>query len=131
MKINTCRSALFSGLCLIFSFSIQTTISAQEEPEPNVMILERTSEVGRKLSDVTVSPNPTRDKFGVTINPAKDFEWTVHVINGLGQKVFSQKGKYYQQLDIDVTHFSNGVYFVNYQSNGERKVKKVFIQHGF
>ena len=48
------------------------------------MILEKTSAVGRKLSDVTVSPNPTRDKFGVTINPVKDFEWTVQVMNGLG-----------------------------------------------
>ena len=129
MKIVIIRSALFSGLCLIFSLIIQTTISAQEEPKPDVMILEKTSAVGRKLSDVTVSPNPTRDKFGVTINPAKDFEWTVQVINGLGQKVFSQKGQYYQRLDIDVTNFSNGVYFVNYQSNGERKVEKVLVQH--
>ena len=129
MKIITCRSALFSGLCLIFSLSIQTTISAQEELNPNVVTMEKTSAVDKNLSDVTVSPNPTRDKFGITINPAKDFEWTIQVINGLGQKVFSHKGKYYQRLDIDVTNFSNGVYFVNYQSNGERKIEKVFIQH--
>ena len=63
------------------------------------------------------------------MNPVKDFEWTVQVMNGLGQKVFSQKGQYYQRLDIDVTNFSNGVYFVNYQSNGERKVEKVLVQH--
>ena len=73
--------------------------------------------------------NPSRDKFGIKIKPVKDFEWTIQVLNGLGQKVFSQKGQYYQQLDIDVTSFANGVYFVNYQCNGERKVEKVLVQH--
>ena len=83
----------------------------------------------KELPEVIISPNPAKDKLGITVNPAKDFEWTIQVINGLGQKVFSQKGQYYQRLDIDVTHLANGVYFVNYLSKGKRKVEKVLVQH--
>ena len=129
MKINIIRSLLVSGLCLFFSFGIHTTLSAQEETEPNVLMMGKTSAVERDLSDVTVSPNPSRDKLGIRIKPAKDFEWTIQVMNGLGQKIFSQKGQYYQQLDIDVANLANGVYFVEYLSNGERKVEKVLVQH--
>ncbi len=120
---------LFSGLCLFFFLVIQADISAQEEAEPNVMTMNKTSVNQKIVSDVTVSPNPSRDKLGIKINPAKDFEWTVQVMNDLGQKVFTQKGQSYQRLDIDVTNFFNGLYFVEYLSNGERKVEKVLVQH--
>ncbi len=129
MKIIITRSMLFSGLCLFFSLSLQTTISAQEEVETDFITMEKTSANQTILSDVTVSPNPSRDKFGIKIKPVKDFEWTIQVMNGLGQKVFSQKGQYYQRLEIDVTNLANGIYFVNYLSNGERKVEKVLVQH--
>lgn len=129
MKITISRSALFSGLCLFFSLVSQTTISAQEEVEPDILTMTKTSANEKILSDVTVSPNPSRDKFGIKIKPVKDFEWTIQVINGLGQKVFSQKGQYYQRLEIDVTNLANGVYFINYLCNGERKVEKVLVQH--
>ena len=87
------------------------------------------SHIEPQLLEVAVSPNPAKDKLGITVNPVKDFEWTVQLVNSLGQAVFSQKGESYQRLDIDVKSLENGLYLVEYLSNGERKVEKVLIQH--
>lgn len=87
------------------------------------------SNIETEQPEVIVSPNPAKDKLGITVNPAKDFEWLVQVLNSLGQAVFSQKGQYAQRLDIDVKSLDNGLYFVEYLSNGERKVEKVLVQH--
>ena len=87
------------------------------------------SHIQTELLEVAVSPNPAKDKLGVTVNPVKDFEWSVQLLNSLGQAVFSQKGQYAQRLDIDVKSLENGLYFVEYLSNGERKVEKVLVQH--
>ena len=87
------------------------------------------SHIEPQLLEVAVSPNPAKDKLGITVNPVKDFEWTVQLLNSLGQAVFSQKGESYQRLDIDVKSLENGLYLVEYLSNGERKVEKVLIQH--
>ena len=83
----------------------------------------------KEVSEVTIIPNPVKDKLGIILKPAKDFEWTIQVINGLGQNVFSQKGQYAQRLELDVKNLQNGLYFVEYLSNGERKVEKVLVQH--
>ena len=47
---------LFLGLCLLFSLVIQTTISAQEGVEPDIITMQKTSANERILSDVTVLP---------------------------------------------------------------------------
>ena len=56
MKIIITRSMLFLGLCLLFSLAIQTTISAQEGVEPDIITMQKTSANERILSDVTVLP---------------------------------------------------------------------------
>ena len=56
MKIIITRSMLFLGLCLLFSLVIQTTISAQEGVEPDIITMHKTSANERILSDVTVLP---------------------------------------------------------------------------
>jgi hypothetical protein len=79
---------------------------------------------------VLVSPNPASLKFNIAITPEKDSdEWSVKVVNSLGQTVFTQTGQYSRTLEVDTQNLINGLYFVEYQSSSEQKVEKVLVQH--
>ncbi len=82
-----------------------------------------------RSSGFSISPNPANDKINVTLNPVSDSEWTVNLINTLGQTVFSQKGNSSRIVDIDSKRLQNGLYIIEYQAEGERKTSKVLIQH--
>lgn len=83
----------------------------------------------RQANDFTVSPNPAKDKINVSINSEIDAQWTIRVMNSIGQTVFSRQGQNVRTVDIDARRFENGLYFVEYQSNGERKVGEIMIEH--
>lgn len=76
-----------------------------------------------------VSPNPANDELNIAINPKDDVKWSVKVLNSIGQIVFTQKGQYNQMVNMDVKSLENGLYIVEYESNEERKIEKVLIQH--
>jgi hypothetical protein len=79
---------------------------------------------------IMVSPNPASDKITIAITPDNDSaEWSVKVMNSLGQTVFTQKGEYSRNLEVDTQKFNNGLYFIEYQSSSEQKVEKVLVQH--
>lgn len=74
-----------------------------------------------------VSPNPAKDKILVSINT--DASWSIRVLNNIGQTVFTQNGQNNQQLEVDTHFFENGLYLVDYQSEGKRNVEKIVVQH--
>ena len=78
---------------------------------------------------LTVSPNPTSDLLNIAINNTTDFEWSVRVINTVGQTVFSQTGQYSNTLNVDVKNLPNGLYIVDYQSDGLKKTERVLVRH--
>ena len=78
---------------------------------------------------LSISPNPANGKINVSITNKTDNEWTVKLVNTLGQTVVVEKGQNSRAIDMDVHHLQNGLYLVDYQSAGERKVEKVMIQH--
>ena len=80
-------------------------------------------------SDFDVSPNPVRDRINITINPKKDTDWSIRVLNNIGQMVYTQSGLYSKNIEVDAQNFENGLYIIEYQSEGERKIEKVMIQH--
>lgn len=80
-------------------------------------------------SPLNISPNPAYDKINVTVTNETDREWTVQLLNSIGQIVATQKGQNSRTLNIDAKNLQNGLYLVDYQTAGERKVKKVLIQH--
>jgi Domain of unknown function DUF11/Secretion system C-terminal sorting domain len=82
-----------------------------------------------KVDDFTVSPNPAKDKINVSINAEIDVQWTIRVMNSIGQTVFSRQGQNVWTVDIDTRRFENGLYLVEYQSDGERKIEKIIIEH--
>lgn len=82
-----------------------------------------------QADDFTVSPNPAKDKINVSINAEIDAQWTIRVLNSIGQTVFARHGQNNRSVEIDSRNFENGLYFVEYQAEGERKVEKIMVQH--
>ena len=82
-----------------------------------------------KMPEFAVSPNPAKDKIYVAINPVTDGEWSIRILNNIGQVVFNQNGQYNNRVEVDAKNFDAGLYLVEYQAQGERKVEKVMIQH--
>ena len=82
-----------------------------------------------KGQTVSISPNPAQDNINIGVTNETAKEWTVKLINTVGQTVFNQKGQDTQTVNIDIRSLQNGVYFVEYQSAGERKTEKIIIQH--
>lgn len=81
------------------------------------------------LSPLSISPNPANDKINVNITNETDKEWTVKLLNSIGQTIAIQKGQHSQAINMDASNLQNGLYLMEYQSAGERKVEKVLIQH--
>ena len=82
-----------------------------------------------ELSPLSISPNPAHDKINVDIINDTDKEWTVRLLNTIGQTVAIQKGQHSQVINMDASNLQNGLYLMEYQSAGERRVEKVLIQH--
>ena len=81
------------------------------------------------LSPLSISPNPAYDIINIGITNETDKEWTVKLLNSIGQTVAIQKGQYSRTVHMDIDNLQNGLYLVDYQSAGERKIEKVIIQH--
>ena len=81
------------------------------------------------LSPLSISPNPAYEKINIGITNETDKEWTVKLLNSIGQTVAIQKGQHSRTVHMDIDNLQNGLYLVDYQSAGERKIEKVIIQH--
>jgi photosystem II stability/assembly factor-like uncharacterized protein len=82
-----------------------------------------------KTPEFMVSPNPAKDKINVFINADSENTWSIRVLNSVGQMVFSQNGQSSRMVDIDAKNFLNGLYLVEYETLGERKIEKIMVQH--
>jgi hypothetical protein len=94
--------------------------------EPNLALKENVSKIGTAFS---INPNPANDKINIVIDNMTDKGWTLNLLNTIGQTIFSQKGYSNQTVNIDSKSLQNGLYIVDYQSEGERKTGNVLIQH--
>ena len=83
----------------------------------------------KSLFPITVSPNPADGKINVNITNETDKEWSVKLINTIGQTIAIEKGQNSRFFTMDSHNLQNGLYLLDYQSGGERKVEKVMIQH--
>lgn len=76
----------------------------------------------------SIYPNPANESFFVDI-PSNEWEWTVSVVNVLGQEVHRQAiHKSENRIAIQSAAFNSGIYFVNLISiNGQKSVRKIMI----
>lgn len=97
--------------------------------KPNQSLDSKTYNSKNYSQAMSVSPNPAKSTLNVAVENSTENEWSVQLLNMVGQSIFNQKGQYSQNVSIDVSNLNNGLYLMEYQSAGERKVQKVLIQH--
>jgi hypothetical protein len=76
------------------------------------------------LDDVSIYPNPAKDKIHFTNLDANSTE--VRIFNALGKQVFYQPKL--TDSAIDVSQFNNGVYLVKVTGDGKSRIQKLVIQ---
>jgi len=77
-----------------------------------------------------VAPNPNNGQFNVVINNDVETDYTLNVRNMLGQTVFTDLLSVNKQrtMQLDLSDYEKGVYFVSLENDDERLVKKVVVK---
>jgi hypothetical protein len=73
-----------------------------------------------------IYPNPVKDKLTLTSSNMNQ-EVDIQIVTATGQVVFSDKWMSPFTHEIDFTSFSDGLYFIRLQSNGEVITRKVVL----
>ena len=73
------------------------------------------------LEDIILYPNPSKDYFKIQVPNDIQISGKVEVYNNIGQKVMTKLIASDNDLNIDATSISNGVYFVAVSLNGASK----------
>lgn len=71
--------------------------------------------------DINIYPNPTTNKF--TIESDKNIS-NIRVFSPTGYIIF-ERNNFANRLDFDLSDFGSGIYFVEFQFNGNKYLKKV------
>jgi hypothetical protein len=84
-------------------------------------------------SDFIVFPNPTKGEFTIKYDVKKRSDILVEIMDIKGITLQTpvniqgqHTGKY--QVPVNLTHLTNGIYFVNLTVNGDRKTQKVILE---
>ena len=75
-------------------------------------------------SNISIYPNPSKVSFTVSGTPIG----ATLFITDIAGKVVYNKQTFSEQIVIETTPFTNGVYFVNIEHNGNRIVEKLIIK---
>ena len=74
--------------------------------------------------NITVFPNPASDKFTIAIKDNSYEELAIKCYDVIGKVVF-EKNTFNKIIDIDVSQFSKGIYFIQLQGKDSKKFKAV------
>jgi hypothetical protein len=87
--------------------------------------------IEQSLPVLDVFPNPNAGIFSVNIsNVNKDANVTINVLNAMGQVMLSPlnfKGSANGVHSVNLSHLSNGVYFITIQSDSDKLVTKKMV----
>jgi hypothetical protein len=88
------------------------------------------SEIQNTLNNVKVYPNPNNGLFDINFNAATSATYDVKVTNVIGQtlvtKTVNVSGN--MNINMDITSFNKGLYFVTISSQGEDNVYKLIVE---
>lgn len=81
--------------------------------------------------NITVFPNPASDKITIAIKDNSYQELTIRCYDVIGKVVF-ERNTFNKMIDIDVSQFGKGVYFIQLQSKDSKRfkvlTKKLIVQ---
>ncbi len=81
------------------------------------------------LEGISIYPNPTTDKVNIKFNRDNAEDQTVIIFNVLGEKVYENSNIESDLLNIDVTGFESGNYYLRvFDSKGNEIVEKITKQ---
>jgi len=75
-----------------------------------------------------IYPNPTTGIFNIQNNGSSKKKFIITVRNIQGQMLLTEKIEIDKTLALDLSNFSNGIYFLTLQNEKENFVKKIIIQ---
>jgi len=111
---------------------IENVIKSKMRLMGTANILLETPSVTNSFEDFTVSPNPAKNVLTLTgtFNTQTSTETTITIVNSIGQVVFKNTypsgGSIFNE-SISLKDFSNGMYFMNIQNNGENASRKFTV----
>lgn len=85
--------------------------------------------ISQNPSLLTVYPNPSNGKFTVTVEGLQEANCTLEICNYLGQEIYTSMFKAQQSiLDIDLSDFPKGMYFVKVNNGTNVYTHKILIE---
>ena len=85
--------------------------------------------ISKNSSLFTVYPNPSNGKFTVKFEGFQQADYKLTICNLLGQEIYTSFIKEQQTtLDIDLTDFSKGIYFVKFDEGTNSYKQKIIIE---
>lgn len=85
-----------------------------------------------ELVNFTVSPIPAASNLNISFNADNNNEYNYSISNMVGAEVYSntlQANRGENNLSIDVSNFTNGIYFLNFKRDGATLSKKIVVSH--
>lgn len=73
------------------------------------------------LSNIYVYPNPSKSTINVAVPNGADLPSNIAVTNTLGQVIFTKKVSSADDLTLNTSSYSNGIYFITVERNKEKK----------
>ena len=107
---------------------VDLAILPQVTCRPSVGINEQTSVFS---SNVTLMPNPSNGQFSLIFTLPKYENVDVKIFNALGQQITNEKLENVSNnlININLSSYADGIYFINISNSSERIVKKIIITH--
>ena len=85
--------------------------------------------ISQNQSIFSVYPNPSNGKFTVTVEGLQEANCTLEICNYLGQEIYTSMFKAQQStLDIDLSDFPKGIYFVKVNNGTNVYTHKILIE---
>ncbi len=83
------------------------------------------NETSKALGSISISPNPSNGVFSIA-NPLTSDNVNYTITNILGTAV--SNGKFSSTKNIDLSTQAKGIYFITFESNGDKVSKKIIIE---
>ena len=76
------------------------------------------------INGISIYPNPVSDIVTIALSEGgSDLEVTITDV--IGKVVFNYKGDFKNKIDVDMSTYNNGVYFIQIKSGGEIFIRKI------